>query len=136
MQIKCMPNLGSIRVVAVKHHHAPNWEPHLSCPVPRIAWDGNNFRYFGKSFRFSPKNWRFEGKNWLSCQFLERFRRALQRNPESDCGDSWTVTATLSPDDSEFLTAAHRRVLLRAPLEPFFVRARHRAARGPCSRRG
>ena len=38
------------------------------------------------------------------------------------------MTATLSPDDSEFLTAAHRRVVLCAPLEPFFVRARHRAA--------
>ena len=79
MQIKYMPNLGSIRAVAVKHHHAQNWEPHLSCPVPRIAWDGNNFRFFGKSFRFPPKNWRFEGKNWLSSQFLEAFR---------DCNDN------------------------------------------------
>ena len=131
MQIKCMPNLGSIRVVAVKHHHAPNWEPHLSCPVPRLAWDGKNFRFFGKNFRFSPKTGvakRILGEKTGFLAVLGTFSPSLQRNPESDGGDSWTVTATLSPDDSEFLTAAHPRVLLRAPLEPFFVRARHRSA--------
>ena len=93
-------------------------------PVPRNAWDGTIFSFF-------PKNWRreanFRGKTGFLA-VLGTFSPSLQRNPEGDGGDSWTVTATLSPDDSEFLTAAHRRLLLRAPLEPFFVRARHRAA--------
>ena len=90
-----------------------------------------NFRFFPKKFRFPPKTGvakRILGKKLAFFAVLGTFSPSLQRNPESDGGDSWTVTATLSPDDSEFLTAAHRRVLLRAPLEPFFVRARHRAA--------
>ena len=124
MQIKCMPNLGSIRVVAVKHHHAKYWEPHLSCPVPRLAWDAKEIRFFPKT-GFAKG---ILGKKLAFFAVLGTFLPSLQRTPESDGGDSWTVTATLSPGDAEFLTAAHRRVLLRAPLEPFFVRAHHRAA--------
>ena len=76
------------------------------------------------------------GKKLAFFPVLGSFSPSLQRTAESDGGDLVRVTATLSPDDSEFLTAAHRRVVLRAPLEPFFIRARHHAARGPCSRRG
>ena len=88
-------------------------------PVPRNAWDGNFFRFFAKGIL---------GKKLAFFPVLGSFSPSLQRTAESDGGDLVRVMATLSPDDSEFLTAAHRRVVLRAPLEPFFVRARHRAA--------
>ena len=96
-------------------------------------------RKIANFFRFFPKTGFAKGilgKKLAFFPVLGSFSPSLQRTAESDGGDLVRVTATLSPDDSEFLTAAHRRVVLRAPLEPFFIRARHHAARGPCSRRG
>ena len=81
MQIKCIPNLGSIRVVAVKHHHAQNWEPHLSCPVPRLAWDGKNFRFFGKNFRFFPKTGVAKPILGEKLAFFARFRNLFAEPP-------------------------------------------------------
>ena len=132
MHFKCMPNLGSIRVVAVKHHPAPHWEPHLTVPSHETRGTAIFFRFFPKT-GFAKG---VLGKKLAFFPVLGSFSRSLQRTAESDGGDLVRVAATLSPDDSEFLTAAHRRVVLRAPLEPFFIRARHHAARGPCSRRG
>ena len=101
----------------------------LSRPTKRVGRP--KFSFFRQDFRFSPKTGdskRILGEKTGFLAVLGTLFAELQRKPESNGGDSWTVTATLSPDDSEFLTAAHRRVVLRAPLEPFFVRARHRAA--------
>ena len=98
----------------------------LSRPTNRVG--RQQFSFFRQKFSFFPQKLAFRGKKLAFLLDLARFRDSQRQTPESDGGDSWTVTATLSPDDSEFLTAARRRVLLRAPLEPFFVRARHRAA--------
>ena len=113
--------------------------PSCGCEATPLVKSGCHSTLPISIFSFFPKNWLREGNFREKLAFfpvLGSFSPSLQRTAESDGGDLVRVTVTLSPDDSEFLTAAHRRVVLRAPLEPFFIRARHYAARGPCSRRG
>ena len=64
-------------------------------------------------FSFFPKTGFAKGilgKKLAFFPVLGSFSPSLQRTAESDGGDLVRVTATLSPDDSEFLTAAHRRL--------------------------